>query len=216
VRSQPKRKQSRWRRPPKIQLPGRVAVDQAKAQKIVQDGRGLQLEDLPTLVLETPPFWRYPMTTRSTALCSSERSLASLRGSRLTPERNSKSSDLGARIHSVPRSSRRHGARAREFKLECQFGERRRHAGAGGANAQIFKPFDQFQNRPTAGLSPPEGQAMTASLKSTLRAWISTEGLATAFCANGGNKLFRVKFFTSYSDRVKIAFIIACSWPPES
>jgi hypothetical protein len=50
------------------------------------------------------------MTTRSTALCSSERILASLRGSRLTPERSSKSSDLGARIHSVPRSSRRHGA----------------------------------------------------------------------------------------------------------
>ena len=31
---------------------------------------------------------------------------------------------------SVPRSSRRHGARAREFKLERQFGQRRRHAGA--------------------------------------------------------------------------------------
>ena len=110
----------------------------------------------PPLILETPPFWRYPMTTRSTALCSSERILASFRGSRLTPERSSKSSDLGARIHSVPRSSRRHGARAREFKLECQFGERGRHAGAGGANAQIFKPLDQFQNSPTAGLFPRE------------------------------------------------------------
>jgi hypothetical protein len=54
---------------------------------------------------------------------------ASFRGSRLTPERSSKSSDLGARIHSVPRSSRRHGARAREFKLERQFGERGRQAG---------------------------------------------------------------------------------------
>ena len=64
----------------------------------------------PTLDLETPPFWRYPMTTRRTALCSSERILASFRGSRLSPERSSKSSDLGARIHSVPRSSRRHGA----------------------------------------------------------------------------------------------------------
>src|ERR1700761_6824351 len=64
----------------------------------------------PTLDLETPPFWRYPITTRKTALCSSERILASLRGSRLTPERSSRSSHLGARIHSVPRSSRRHGA----------------------------------------------------------------------------------------------------------
>src|SRR5271154_6694922 len=96
------------------------------------------------------------MTTRSTALCSSERIFASFKGSRLPPERSSKSSDLGARIHSVPRSSRRHGARAREFKLECQFGERGGHAGAGGANAQIFKPFDQFRNSPTAGLFPRE------------------------------------------------------------
>src|SRR5580704_4331542 len=93
------------------------------------------------------------MTTKSTALCASERILASFRGSRLTPERSSKSSDLGARIHSVPRSSRRHGARAREFKLECQFGERGRHA---GAKAQIFKPLDQLRNSPTAGLSPGE------------------------------------------------------------
>ena len=103
-----------------------------------------------------PPFWRYPMTTRRTALCSSERIFASFSGSRLTPERSSKSSDLGARIHSVPRSSRRHGARAGEFKLEFQFGERGRHAGAGGANAQIFKPLDQFSDRPTAGLFPRE------------------------------------------------------------
>ena len=50
------------------------------------------------------------MTTRSTALCSSESIYASFKGSPLTPERKSKSSDLGARIHSVPRSSRRHGA----------------------------------------------------------------------------------------------------------
>src|SRR5271154_1615715 len=64
----------------------------------------------PTLDLETPPFWRYPITTRRTALCSSERIFASFRGSRLTPERSSKSSDLGARIHSVPRSCRRQGA----------------------------------------------------------------------------------------------------------
>src|SRR5258705_435585 len=96
------------------------------------------------------------MTTRSTALCSSERIFASFRGSRLTPERSSKSSDLGAKIHSVPRSSRRHGARAREFKLEPEFGERGRHAGACGANAQIFKPLDQLPYCPTAGLSPGE------------------------------------------------------------
>src|SRR5271170_3724714 len=71
----------------------------------------------PTLDLETPPFWRYPMTTRSTALCSSERIFASFKGSRLTPESSSKSSDLGARIHSVPRSSRRHGAQLEPFRL---------------------------------------------------------------------------------------------------
>ena len=99
----------------------------------------------PTLVLETPPFWRYPMTTRSTALCSSERILPFFRGSRLTPERSSKSSDLGARIHSVPRSRRR-TAPKQKFKLKPEFRERGRHAGARGANAQIFKPFHQFCN----------------------------------------------------------------------
>src|SRR5580692_4658139 len=110
----------------------------------------------PTLDLETPPFWRYPMTTRSTALCSSERIFGSFKGSRLTPERRATSSDLGSRIHSVPRSSRRQGARAREFKLECQFGECSCHAGAGGADAQIFKPLHQFRNSPTTGFSPRE------------------------------------------------------------
>jgi hypothetical protein len=57
---------------------------------------------------------------------------------------------LGARIRSVPRSSRRHGARAREF------GQRRRHAGTSGAKAQIFKPLHQFRNSPTPGFSPTE------------------------------------------------------------
>jgi hypothetical protein len=37
VGSQPKSKQSRLRRTPKIQLPGRVAVDQSLAQEIIQD-----------------------------------------------------------------------------------------------------------------------------------------------------------------------------------
>ena len=54
---------------------------------------------------ESPPplTWRpllfggTRVTTRSTALCSSERILASFRGSRLTPERSSKSSDLSYR-----------------------------------------------------------------------------------------------------------------------
>jgi hypothetical protein len=49
------------RRTPKMKLSGRVAVDQAKAQEIVQVERGLQPENLPpTLVLVTPPFRRYP------------------------------------------------------------------------------------------------------------------------------------------------------------
>jgi hypothetical protein len=61
-------------------------------------------------ILETPPLWRNPMTTRSTALCSSERIFVPFKGSRLTPERSATSSDLGSRIHSVPRSSGRHGA----------------------------------------------------------------------------------------------------------
>jgi hypothetical protein len=48
------------------------------------------------------------------------------------------------------------GHPAREFKLECQFGECSRHAGAGGADAQIFKPLDQLRDSPTAGLPPGE------------------------------------------------------------
>ena len=53
VGSQTKSKQSRGRRPPKIQLPGRVAVDQAKAQEIIQDCSGLQPQYLPS-----PWFWK--------------------------------------------------------------------------------------------------------------------------------------------------------------
>jgi hypothetical protein len=64
----------------------------------------------PPLIWRSLLFWRYPMTAGSTALCSSERILASFKGSRLTPERNATSSDLGSRIHSVPRSSRCQGA----------------------------------------------------------------------------------------------------------
>src|SRR5271170_6715890 len=94
----------------------------------------------PTLDLETPALWRYPMTTRSTALCSSERIFASFRGSRLTPERSSKSSDLGARIHSVPRLSRRHGAQLENSSSSASSASA---AGARGANAQIFKPLYQ-------------------------------------------------------------------------
>ena len=41
VGPQTQSQQSRWRRPPKIQLPGRVAVDQPLAQEFIQDGRGL-------------------------------------------------------------------------------------------------------------------------------------------------------------------------------
>jgi hypothetical protein len=37
-----------------------------------------------------------------------------------------------------------------------QFGERGRHAGARGADAQILKTLDQLRNSPTAGLSPGE------------------------------------------------------------
>jgi hypothetical protein len=72
----------------------------------------------PAPVSPPPLTWRpflfggTRVTTRSTTLCSSERIFASFRGSRLTPESSSKSSDLGVRIHSVPRSSRRHGAQA--------------------------------------------------------------------------------------------------------
>jgi hypothetical protein len=43
-----------------------------------------------------------------------------------------------------------------EFKLELQFDPDRRHAGARGANAQVFKPLDQFPNGPAARLSPGE------------------------------------------------------------
>ena len=110
----------------------------------------------PTLDLETPPFWRYPMTTRSTALCSSERILASFRGSRLTPERSSKSSDLGARIHSVPRSSRRHGAQLESSSSSAS------SASAAVTLARVAQT-PRFLNRSTnsatvqrAGLSPGE------------------------------------------------------------
>ncbi len=48
----------------------------------------------------------------------------------LTPERSVRSSDLGARIHSVPRSEQAPRRPARQFKLEPQFGQRRRHGGA--------------------------------------------------------------------------------------
>ena len=65
---------------------------------------------LPHPCLGDPSFLAVSDVTRDTALCSSEGSCSSFRGSRLTPERSSKSSDLGARIHSVPRSSRRQGA----------------------------------------------------------------------------------------------------------
>src|SRR5271170_5426452 len=127
----------------------------------------------PTLVLETPPFWRYPIVTRSTALCSSERSLASFRGSRLALERSSKSSDLGARIHSVPRSSRRHGAQAESSSPSAS------SASADVTLARVAQT-PRFLNRSTNSAivqqrdSSPERQAIAASLKSTLRAWIST------------------------------------------
>jgi acetolactate synthase-1/2/3 large subunit len=76
-----------------------VALLADRLTRKLKNGSALSPEYLPTLDLETPPFWRYPMTTRSTALCSSERIFASFRGSRLTPERSSECSDLGARIH---------------------------------------------------------------------------------------------------------------------
>src|ERR1700686_2078699 len=114
------------------------------------------------------------MTTRSTAFCSSERIFASFKGSRLTPESSSKSSDLGARIHSVPRSSRRHGAQPESSS-----------SSPSSASAAVTLAREaqtpMFLNRSTSSKtvqrrdSPPDRQAMTASLKSTLRTWISTE-----------------------------------------
>ena len=61
------------------------------------------------LILETLPFRRYPMTTKSTALYSSERIFATFKGSRLTSAREAMSSDLGSNI--LPCSSRRPDAK---------------------------------------------------------------------------------------------------------
>ena len=94
------------------------------------------------------------MTTRSTALCSSERLPFS--GNRLTPERSAYELRFGLQDPFGPSFEQAPRRPAREFKLKPQLGQRRRHAGASGANAQILKPLEQFRNSPTAGLSPRE------------------------------------------------------------
>src|ERR1700722_6191485 len=92
---------------------------------------------------------------------------ASFRGSRLTPERSSKSSDLGARIHSVPRSSRRHGA---QLESSSSTPSSASAAVTLARVAQTPRFLNRSTNSPTVQQrdSPPERQAMTASLKSTL------------------------------------------------
>jgi hypothetical protein len=124
----------------------------------------------PPLALETPPFWRYPMTTRSTALCSSER--ISFKGSPLTPERSATNSDLGSRVHSIPRSSRRQGAQPESSSSSPS-------SASAAVTLAREAQMPRFLNRSTSSAIvqrrdyPPERQAMTASLKSMLGAWIS-------------------------------------------
>ena len=82
--------------------------------------------------------------------------------SRLTPERSSKSSDLGARIHSVPRSSRRHGAQPESSSSSP------RSASAAVTLARVAQTprlLSRSTNSPPVQQwdSPPERQAVTAS-----------------------------------------------------
>ena len=98
--------------------------------------------------------------------------LGLFKGNRLTPERSAKSSDLGARIHSVPCSSRRHGAQPESSSSSPSSASA---AVTLAHEAQMPRFLTRSSNSPpsNSGTLPRDRQAMTASLRSTLRAWVS-------------------------------------------